>query len=396
MRCSCARRKPAAPTSRRPTWTCSPTARAPAASMRPTPTCRTPRTSWGPPDVTVASLRSQLSGHAPDRRLRPASDHLGPGRGRGIAGPHRPPAPGRTASDGPEQPVHRQLSRGDRHQADDRTVAEAGGPGRKPESQLQQHRQLGRGCPIRSMSTCAPNCSAAQVQVAILQRRVAVATDKLDRAKKNATEMISINNKYADLDRDYNVLETNYSELVKSREQARMSQSMSDQQQEHLVPHHRAAQAHRIPRWPPRRILNSMVLLTGIGCGPGPGPAAQHLRRPLHHQRGTGGIFLAAPAGRRHHRPQCRQGAAGPHQHHSGRVRLSDPGGDLRCRHPVPHHLHLYQGLEYKMAEDRKSLNLIQRALDRKAGLEAPPRPPRPNTAPPRPLRGVAPAGRPM
>ena len=109
--------------------------------------------------------------------------------------------------------------------------------------------------------------SAAEVQVAILQHKVGVATQKLEVAKKNATQMMAIGNKFADLDRDYTVLASNYEALVKGREAARMSQSMSDQQQSIAFRIIEPPKRTAFPVSPPRRILNTMVLLAGIGAG---------------------------------------------------------------------------------------------------------------------------------
>jgi polysaccharide chain length determinant protein (PEP-CTERM system associated) len=127
----------------------------------------------------------------------------------------------------------------------------------------------GMGVPNPVYTDMRTKLSAAEVQVAILQHKVGVAGDKLETAKKNATQMITIGNKYADLDRDYSVLETNYAELVKSREAARMSQSMSDQQQSIAFRIIEPPKRTEFPVSPPRRVLNSMVLLGGVGAGIG-------------------------------------------------------------------------------------------------------------------------------
>jgi polysaccharide chain length determinant protein (PEP-CTERM system associated) len=109
--------------------------------------------------------------------------------------------------------------------------------------------------------------SAAQVQVAILQHKAAAASEKLEKAKQNTTKAIAITNSYNDLDRDYNVLLANYEALVKGREAARMSQSMSDQQQSISFRIIEPPQRTQFPVSPPRAILNSLVLLAGMAAG---------------------------------------------------------------------------------------------------------------------------------
>lgn len=109
----------------------------------------------------------------------------------------------------------------------------------------------------------------AAVALAVLQRRVSVAQAKLENAKRNAVQMMAISNKYNDLDRDYNILAANYAELVKGREAARMSQSMSDQQQSISFRIIEPPKRTEFPVSPPRKILNTMVLLAGLGAGAG-------------------------------------------------------------------------------------------------------------------------------
>ena len=80
---------------------------------------------------------------------------------------------------------------------------------------------------------------------------------------------MAIGNKFADLDRDYTVLASNYEALVKGREAARMSQSMSDQQQSIAFNIIEPPKRTEFPVSPPRRIYNSMVLMVGLGAGVG-------------------------------------------------------------------------------------------------------------------------------
>ncbi len=109
----------------------------------------------------------------------------------------------------------------------------------------------------------------AAVSEAVLQRRIAVAQAKLENAKRNAVQMMAVSNKYNDLDRDYNILAANYAELVKGREAARMSQSMSDQQQSISFRIIEPPKRTEFPVAPPRKVLNTMVLLAGLGAGIG-------------------------------------------------------------------------------------------------------------------------------
>src|SRR5581483_8612705 len=106
-----------------------------------------------------------------------------------------------------------------------------------------------------------------EVQLALLQHRVGVAEDHVSNSKKNANEILAINNQYQDLDRDYNVLAENYQALVKSREAANMSQSMSEQQQAINFRIIEPAKRTLFPVFPNRLLLNSAVLIMGIAAG---------------------------------------------------------------------------------------------------------------------------------
>jgi len=111
--------------------------------------------------------------------------------------------------------------------------------------------------------------SNAQVQLAILQHRVSVAAERLQSTKSNSVAQIAIQNQYNDLDRDYGVLQENYAQLVKSREAARMSQAMSDQQQSIAFRIIQPPKRTQFPVSPPRLLLNSVVFLAGLGIGVG-------------------------------------------------------------------------------------------------------------------------------
>jgi uncharacterized protein involved in exopolysaccharide biosynthesis len=126
--------------------------------------------------------------------------------------------------------------------------------------------------------------SNAEVQLALLQHKVAVATDKLATAKKNMVEILAINNKYADLDRDYSVIESNYNALVKSREAARMSQAMSDQQESISYRIIEPPKRTEFPIAPPANPFECVCSPARSGCRRWLSGAAQSLQRSLLHQ----------------------------------------------------------------------------------------------------------------
>lgn len=109
--------------------------------------------------------------------------------------------------------------------------------------------------------------SDEQTNVALQTHRVEQATTELAQAKEDTAKAIEVGAKYADLDRDYSIIEQNYQELLKSREAARLSQAVDDQQQTIAFRVIEPPQKSTQPAAPNRLLLNSLVLLAGLGGG---------------------------------------------------------------------------------------------------------------------------------
>jgi len=109
--------------------------------------------------------------------------------------------------------------------------------------------------------------SDAETEVAFQRHNLAQANSELDGAKNLTTKAIEIQTKYADLDRDYDIIHRNYQDLLARREAARLSQAVDDRQQtiafRVVEPPQKAAR----PVAPNRLILNSLILLFGVGGG---------------------------------------------------------------------------------------------------------------------------------
>ncbi len=109
--------------------------------------------------------------------------------------------------------------------------------------------------------------SNEETNVAALRQRLAAATTDLGRAKAEAAKAIDIQAQFDGLDRDYGNIDTMYKQLLQSREAASLSQARDDQNQgvsfRVLEPPQRPEQ----PTAPNRLILNSLVLLFGLGGG---------------------------------------------------------------------------------------------------------------------------------
>jgi polysaccharide chain length determinant protein (PEP-CTERM system associated) len=224
---------------------------------------RTAKNDLAAAEVTVSSLRSQLAGIP----ATVASDQLPMVTDKGTVGGSMAPIARLRQAEQTLTDMRTQYTDNypgvietKRLIADlQKQVAQSENPGAPPANAV--------GVPNPVYVDMRTKLSAAQVQVAILQHKVAAANEKLENAKKNTTRAIAVTNNYNDLDRDYNVLLANYEALVKGREAARMSQSMSDQQQSISFRIIEPPQRTAFPVSPPRRILNSLVLLAGLGAG---------------------------------------------------------------------------------------------------------------------------------
>ncbi len=109
----------------------------------------------------------------------------------------------------------------------------------------------------------------ANVQLASLERQVQAAAEERARMEKVARAEPEVQARFQNLDRDYNVLQKNYEELLARRESAAIAQAANTQADKvkltvvdpPLVPH--------TPVAPNRLLLLSVVLVLGLGGGAG-------------------------------------------------------------------------------------------------------------------------------
>ena len=139
------------------------------------------------------------------------------------------------------------------------------------DAQLALEVEVGPASPVM-----IPNPLYAQLQakvfdedtnVAVQRQRVAAANAELIKSKSEASRAIDVLAQYNGLDRDYGNIEATYKELLQSREAASLSQARDDQNQGISFRVLEPPQAPQFPAAPNRLILNSLVLLAGIGAG---------------------------------------------------------------------------------------------------------------------------------
>lgn len=109
--------------------------------------------------------------------------------------------------------------------------------------------------------------SDAMAEAAFEQHRVSEAQANLDNAKKMTTRIIEVQAKFADLDRDYDILHKTYQDLLARRESARISQSVSEEQSPIVIRVVEPPKKASFPSAPNRPLINTAILAIGLLAG---------------------------------------------------------------------------------------------------------------------------------
>lgn len=109
--------------------------------------------------------------------------------------------------------------------------------------------------------------SDAQTEVAFQLHRYNDALAHLETAKSMTSRSIEVSTKFADLDRDYDLVHKTYQDLISRREAARISRAVNDQQSTINVRVIEPPKKAPYPSAPNRPLINSAILLAGLLCG---------------------------------------------------------------------------------------------------------------------------------
>ncbi len=109
--------------------------------------------------------------------------------------------------------------------------------------------------------------SDAMTDAAFQGQRYRDALANMDNSEKLTSRAIEVNTKFADLDRDYDLVHKTYQELLARRESARISQSVNDEQSSINVRVVEPPKKAPFPAAPNRPLINSVILLIGLAGG---------------------------------------------------------------------------------------------------------------------------------
>ncbi len=107
----------------------------------------------------------------------------------------------------------------------------------------------------------------ADANVASVQSRVNILEQRLEQAKSELNTRLSVETEVQNLNRDYATIKKNYEQLLASKEQANLSKKVDDQAESLKF---KIADAPDMPLEPsslPRPLLDSFVLVIGVGIG---------------------------------------------------------------------------------------------------------------------------------
>jgi polysaccharide chain length determinant protein (PEP-CTERM system associated) len=109
--------------------------------------------------------------------------------------------------------------------------------------------------------------SDEEANLAVQRQRLDATARDLESAKREATKAIDTQTRFNQLDRDYGNVEGTYKQLLQSKETAALSQARDDQNEGISFRVLDPPQIPHFPSSPNRRVLNTTVLLMGLGSG---------------------------------------------------------------------------------------------------------------------------------
>ena len=115
----------------------------------------------------------------------------------------------------------------------------------------------------------ASQLSEKETKIASLRRRLVSAEEDRDKIEDEARRAPSVGAEYLNLDRDYEVVKKNYTELLARRESAQIAENADKKGDKIDIKTIDTPEVPTLPSSPNRPLFLSMVLVAGIGAGVG-------------------------------------------------------------------------------------------------------------------------------
>jgi polysaccharide chain length determinant protein (PEP-CTERM system associated) len=115
----------------------------------------------------------------------------------------------------------------------------------------------------------ARQLSEKETKIASLRRRLASSEEDRDKIEDEARRAPSVGAEYLNLDRDYEVVKKNYTELLARRESAQIAENADKKGDKIDIKTIDAPEIPTLPASPNRPLFLSMVLIAGLGAGVG-------------------------------------------------------------------------------------------------------------------------------
>jgi polysaccharide chain length determinant protein (PEP-CTERM system associated) len=115
----------------------------------------------------------------------------------------------------------------------------------------------------------ARQMSEKETKIASLRRRLVSAEEDRDKIEDEARRAPSVGAEYLNLDRDYDIVKKNYTELLARRESARIAENADKKGDKIDIKTIDTPEVPTLPSSPNRPLFLSMVLVAGLGAGVG-------------------------------------------------------------------------------------------------------------------------------
>ena len=141
----------------------------------------------------------------------------------------------------------------------------------------------------------AHQLSDKETKIASLRRRLVSAEEDRDKIEDEARRAPSVGAEFLNLDRDYEVVKKNYTELLARRESAQIAENADRKGDKIDIKTIDTPEVPSLPSSPNRPLFLSMVLIAGLGAGVGVSFVLSQIDSSVQHHDSAAGPGAANP-----------------------------------------------------------------------------------------------------